>query len=236
MYCGDWSLVKATGSRIEAVTLRCRAWDCPFCYPGRQAQLIALAFSGNPTRFITLTVRPRAGQSPTARARALTRAWPVIVKRACRKYGYKKIDYFWVLEATKRGEPHLHILSRVPWLDQKWLSLQASDILNAPVVDIRKATTPGEVAAYVCKYVGKAPHRFGTVNRYSCTRTWEQGKKPDTGRAGRDGAGWVVVRRSLADLLDAARADGFVVHLADEVLTALWLHPNSDPPWWAVPR
>lgn len=236
MLCGEWSLVKAERDRVTAVSLRCRAWTCDLCEPDRKARLMAFALSGNPTTFITLTVRPRAGQSPTQRAHALADAWRVIVRRARKHYGYKKIDYLAVLEATKRGEPHLHVLSRVPWIDQGWLSRQAKALLGAPVVDIRRCAPGRIIAAYVSKYVGKAPHRFGTCKRYWSTRTWEEGDRPETGRAGRDRHGWEIVKSSLADLLHAARADGFIVTLADDVLTALWRHDSTGPPWWAVAR
>lgn len=220
---------------MVAVSLKCRSWTCDLCHDDRRKQLVALAASGNPTTFITLTTRPRASETPTQRARALADAWRLIVKRACRRYGYKKIDYLCVIEATKRGEPHLHILSRVPWLDQRWLSQQAKEMLGAPVVDIRRAQHSSRVAAYVAKYIGKQPHRFGACKRYWCTRTWEQGEPATEGTAGRDREGWWIVKRSLADLHLAARAAGFIVSLCDDTLTVLW---RSDPiglPFWARP-
>lgn len=174
MLCNEASLVNVGVKSFRAVSLRCRSWGCPLCQPERQRQLVALAASGKPTVFITLTCNPRVGHSPAARARALAKAWPVIVRRACKKYGYKNIPYFCVFEATKKGEPHLHILARVKWIDQRWLSNQMRELTGAPIVDIRKVRSVKEAASYISKYIGKAPHRFKTCKRYWRTRSWDQ--------------------------------------------------------------
>jgi hypothetical protein len=135
--------------------------------------LIALAKSGKPTTFITLTVNPKTGFGPASRARALAEAWPRVVKRACKKYGYRSIPYLCVFEGTKRGEPHLHILCRVKWIDQRWLSAQMKALIGAPIVDIRQVKNQGQVAHYISKYIGKEPHRFDTCKRYWRTQSWE---------------------------------------------------------------
>ena len=161
---------------FRAVSLRCRSWGCPLCQPDRQRQLVALAASGQPTVFITLTSNPRTGSSPASRARALASAWPVIVRRARAKYGYSSIPYFCVFEATKNGEPHLHILARVKWIDQRWLSRQMRELTGAPIVDIRVVRSVKQAASYISKYIGKAPHRFKTCKRYWRTKSWDLSK------------------------------------------------------------
>ncbi len=134
--------------------------------------MIELAQSGKPTTFITLTSNPATGHSPASRARALAHAWPQVVKRARKKYGYPCIPYLCVFEATKRGEPHLHILCRVKWIDQRWLSHQMRDLTGAPIVDIRQVKSQKQVAHYISKYIGKEPHRFATCKRYWRTQNW----------------------------------------------------------------
>lgn len=181
--CSESIVVNSGEGEKRAITLFCRSWKCEICQPKRKAALIALAQGGKPTTFITLTTNPAIGASPIARARALADAWRLIVKRAKKRYGLKKLPYMCVFEATKRGEPHLHILARVKWLDQKWLSQQMASINGAPVVDIRRVKSAAQIGAYVAKYVGKAPHQFGTSKRYWCTRdydlsTWERDEEP----------------------------------------------------------
>jgi hypothetical protein len=182
--CSEATIVNQGVDAARAVSLRCRAWGCPLCQPDRQRQLVALAKSGRPTTFITLTTNPAVGSSPASRAKTLAGAWRQVVKRACKKYRYKKIAYLCVFEATKKGEPHLHILARVKWIDQRWLSAQMRELIGAPIVDIRMVKSAGEIASYISKYIGKEPHRFKTCKRYWCTRSWDLSdfkREPDTG-------------------------------------------------------
>ena len=172
MLCSESIAVNQGSNAARAVTLKCRSWGCEICQPDRKAQLVAQAQSGNGTRFITLTSNPGTGGTPASRARALAHAWPIVVKRACEYYGYKSIPYLCVFEATKAGEPHLHILVRCGWIDQKWLSKQMKDLTGAPVVWITTMKNKKHVAYYVCKYIGKEPQRFSTCKRYWCTRSW----------------------------------------------------------------
>jgi len=134
------------------------------------------------------------------RARGLVKAWRLIVKRAKKRHGYKTLDYLCVFEATKAGEPHLHILSRVPWLDQKWLSRQMKEIANAPIVDIRKVRSAKHVAFYIAKYIGKQPQKFGTLKRYWFTKGWEVDKWEPEATTGFWGKGWDIRDTDLLTL------------------------------------
>ena len=172
MLCGEACLVNHGFKKVQAVTLRCRAWSCEYCAPWRRGRLIGLAKSGKPNCFITLTVNPESGPDAEARARALVDAWRTIVRRAKRLYGYRSIPYLCVFEATKNGEPHLHILARCKWIDQRWLSDQMRGLIGAPIVDIRRIHGARHIAHYVAKYVGKGPGQFGTCKRYWHTRDY----------------------------------------------------------------
>ena len=196
--CGEASLVNQGSGQVRAVSLRCRSWSCPLCQPDRQRQLVALAASGKPAVFITLSSNPQTGTSPATRAHALSRAWPIVVRRACRKYGYSKIPYLCVFEATKKGEPHLHILARVKWIDQRWLSNQMRELTGAPIVDIRKVRSVKQAASYIAKYIGKAPHRFATCKRYWRTRSWDLSTWKPEPIAGDWSNHWEVRDRPLA--------------------------------------
>lgn len=172
MFCGEASLVNPGRSAFRAITLWCRSWACPECSLVRARQLVELAQSGNPTKFLTLTVNPATGRSPEDRARALVDAWRELVKRICEHHFLDRIAYFCVFEATKNGEPHLHILARMPYTRQRWLSEQMADLIEAPIVDIRAVKNARHVAFYLAKYVGKDPHHFGTCKRYWTTQNW----------------------------------------------------------------
>ncbi len=176
MLCSEGSAVNQGLDKIQAVTLKCRSWGCEICQPDRKKQLIAQAKDGQPSTFITLTASPQSGATPAARARALAKAWPKVVKAACKKYGYKEIPYICIFEATKKGEPHLHILARVKWISQKWLSAKMKELTSSPIVDIRTVKNIKQACNYVAKYIGKEPHRFETCKRYWCTRSWRKTK------------------------------------------------------------
>ena len=227
MLCGEGSLVNLGVGEGRAVTLRCRSWGCPDCQPRRQAELIALACSGEPTTFLTLTVNPAFGSSPEDRARRLADAWRGIVKAAKRKYGYKKLAYLCVYEATKKGEPHLHILARVPWLDQRWLSSQMAERMDAPIVDIRRVRSRKMVASYLAKYVGKEPHRFGTCKRYWCTKDYDVSDwEPDI-EPGRWSNIWELREYTLPEQQEAWEVLGWRCHVCNGML-----HGTShDPPF-----
>ncbi len=213
MLCSEGSIVNHGIDCARAVTLKCRAWTCDLCHDDRRRQLVALAKAGQPTTFITLTSNPSRPGTPASRARGLADAWRTIVKRACRKYHYKGFAYFCVLEATKKGEPHLHILARVKWIDQRWLSRQMRELTGAPIVDIRMVKSAGEIAAYVGKYVGKAPHRFETCKRYWTTRSWNLVKPDPLELAGDWFDSWKVCKRSLAYLREDWEGRGWEVAL-----------------------
>ena len=84
-YCGERTVVKGNAEKVEATTLRCRAWTCPDCAPKRAAQLIATAHRGKANTFITLTVKRGKYGHPALAAQALAHAWRIIVKRAVRE-------------------------------------------------------------------------------------------------------------------------------------------------------
>ena len=200
MLCREMSLVKDDGTNGVAIPLLCRSWGCAWCRPIRQRQLVRLAESGTPNRFVTLTSNPSTGTSPAARAHALAVAWRLVCKRWRRANPEGTLEFLAVFEATKAGEPHLHILCRSGYIDQRWLSRQMKAIANAPIVDVRKVTNASTYARYIAKYVGKTPQRFGTCKRYWVTPGYAAlGEKPAADPWGVKG-GWVVDKRSLYDI------------------------------------
>jgi len=226
VYCGKASLVNPGKSAFRAVTLWCRSWSCPECSVVRARQLVELAQSGKPTKFLTLTVNPATGFSPEDRARALVDAWRDLVRRICKRQGISRFDYLCVFEATKEGEPHLHILARMPYVDQAWLSAQMGDLIEAPVMDIRAVKSQRHVAYYLAKYIGKDPHHFGTLKRYWTTRSWRvefpvvEPENPIwTGL-------WYVCKWPLAVLAAGWKAKGWDVQMEDGTLVAM----ARDPP------
>lgn len=230
MLCSESVIVNHGIEEAQAVTLKCRSWTCELCQPDRKRDLIALAKGGRPKVFITLTVNPARSADPVARARVLVKAWRLIVKRAKKRHGYKKLPYFCVFEATKAGEPHLHILADVPWLDQKWLSRQMADIAGAPIVDIRKIRSPSHIAHYVAKYIGKAPQKFGTLKRYWYTRGWEVDPYKPEPQPGCWSSAWRIEKTDLATLQAEWEYQGWHCEVKGSRL-----YGRGDVPLWGQP-
>ncbi len=128
-------------------------------------------------------------------------AWRRCVKAAKTRYGYPSIPYFAVFEATQLGQPHLHVLCRLKWIDQRWLSDFMRAAIDAPIVDIRRCTSGRAAARYVSKYLGKAPNKFGTSKRYWCTKDYVHAPATRAQDEGFRGGKWEVIHQSINDLL-----------------------------------
>lgn len=236
MLCSEASIVNRGRDGYQAVTLRCRSWGCELCAPDRKKQLVALAKSGNPDTFVTLTVNPAFGTSPEDRARRLADAWRRIVRMVKKKYGYTELPYFAVFEATKKGEPHLHILARVKWISQKWLSEKMAELMEAPVVDIRRVRDKSKLAYYISKYMGKDPHRFSSCKRYWQTRGWEVEKYEPAPPRGWWAEKWSIETETIQALEDRWAARGMEVERRRHHLLAYHTGPPlaiEDAQWLA---
>jgi len=199
--CTQWSLVKHLPESRHARPLYCRSWRCDVCQPRRRSQLMAKCASGEPVRFLTLTVNPKVGESPYDRLRKLSGAWNVVVKRLRRLFPAKEVEYLAIVEATKAGEPHLHILLRAPFIPQGTLSEWMGELLDSPIVDIRKIRNMREVIRYVAKYVTKAPAQFGTAKRYWCSTGYSLGADTNEQTADFAGTRWSIDRRTLFEII-----------------------------------
>lgn len=175
--CRELTVVKIGVDHVSLHPLKCRCWHCDYCAPMRASQLRRLAYLGRPDTFLTLTVNPKIGKGPDDRARLLAHAWRSLRAKIiyqhnkkqsplCRLHADGKLPFIAVFEKTKVGEPHLHILARSVWLDQKWLSEQMNKIIKSPIVDVRRVSGKKAAAAYVAKYIGKDPTAFQGCKRY----------------------------------------------------------------------
>jgi len=170
--CGEWSLRKWTPPAEFWKKLACRSWNCDECRGLRRRQLMARAAKGKPFSFITLTVNPSCYADPEERLRKLAWAWRVYVQRLRREHPGREIEYLAIVEATLAGEPHLHILFRGPFVPQGHLSAAMGELINAPIVDIRRVKNATQAAYYVAKYITKKPEQFGTSKRYWGSRNY----------------------------------------------------------------
>lgn len=207
--CNEWTLSKQLPGERYAKPLPCRSWSCDLCAPKRVKQLVAQAIAGDPRRFLTLTVSPEAGETPLDRHAALMRAWHLFVKRVRRLPGFGSFQYLWVVEATKAGEPHLHVLLRCGWIDQKLISEWFDELARSPIVDIRSISGVKHVAQYVAKYIVKNLARFENSKRYFASREYELDQLDDQEPEPSRGPGWTVIREHIARVTSSWIAEGW---------------------------
>lgn len=208
MLCSELTLVNEIPGQARIMPLLCRCWTCENCRPMRKARLVKECLEGAPNTFITLTANPKIGNSPDHRARLLVKAWRYLRRVAMVRYGYKSLPFMAVFEATKNGEPHLHILARVKWLDQAWISHEMDHFMRAPIVDIRRIKDPNRMANYVAKYVGKDPHHFKGTKRYWRSLDYLLPLPPDEARKPAYNV-WLVKKHTVWQMVERYKFWGF---------------------------
>lgn len=145
-------------------------------------------------------------------AKANGRALPTKPKLPTKngKLVLRKLPFAAVIEATKLGWPHLHILLRSVWIDQAWLSAQMAELHDSPHVWIERIDRKSIIAGYVAKYAGKCAHKFGTAKRYWKSQDYELRPPQKERFKASAGEGWerwqMTIGRWIADL----RTCGFV--------------------------
>lgn len=172
--CGETAGVNHQPDLKAVVTLHCKRWSCETCLPRERWKVIRKAAAGNPNIFITLTCNPHLYETPDEAARDMVRSWRLLVRSIKKAKKIKRLPFCLVFERTKKGWPHLHILIRAPFIDQKWLSERWQDLCGAKVVDIRAIQDTGRASSYVAKYVGKEPFAFEGTKRWWRSRDYNE--------------------------------------------------------------
>jgi hypothetical protein len=237
MPCGTVIIIQQKEGRARAFRARCKCWSCPTCGPRRRASLVRVAAAGNPTMFITLTSNPAIEGSPGDHARTLVAGWRQLLKLIRRHYKYDKLEYLVVIEATRRGEPHLHVLARCKWIDQRWLSQQWERLTGAKIVDVRRPRSTSAVSSYVAKYVGKDPHKFETLKRYYRSKNYTSKPSGSDANFSWKGAETRLLDISEAQLLWAWRGAGWTTRISTSgLIEAEGPDGTGPPPLWALAR
>ncbi|MBA7537484.1 hypothetical protein ES705_29753 [subsurface metagenome] len=146
-------------------------------------------------RFLTLTSSPKA-KNPIQKD--LRRLFERLRRRGL------LTDYIRVIEMTKQGRQHAHIIYRGDYINQMWISKMWEKIHQSPVVDIRSVKQTGRgkrrAAAYLAKYMAKeGAHKYswswGWVYK-GFVKTWMAAK-----RLYRQAASWTPQTPDFAHFL-----------------------------------
>lgn len=198
MLCRDWSLVHRAVDHIKVIPLKCRCWTCELCVRERKRELIRRLFEGRPERWMTLTVNANNPGTPIEHRVQLAEAFNDLQKRIRRKWPRQRFEFAAVVEKTEKGEPHLHIAFRGPWIPQQWLSDQMADLCNSPICDVRWLHGKKQIMGYIAKYIGKKPHQFGTKKRYWFSKKYAEHWRTKRGAADGTKTLWHIEEKNIA--------------------------------------
>ena len=133
--------------------LRCKSYYCRYCAKKNaqklKARLLGLNIGPGWTHFV-LTWDPKKGNRAEA-MKGASAGWSRLRKRIKRRY--PRFKYVWVLEFTKKGYPHFHVLSNTT-LPKFWLS-QAADKCGLGRITFITGVQGRGAVYYICKYVTK---------------------------------------------------------------------------------
>lgn len=230
MFCKSRTIVKQHIDHLRVSPLRCKCWHCEDCVTMRLAELADLCRRGRPNTFITLTVVRQDDGQQGERAKALKRAWTLIRRRLAYQKGWERIPFIAIFEQTQAGEPHLHILARMGWVEKAWLSGVLKELTGAFVVDIQRVRNQRGVAKYVSKYVSKAPAMWEGTKRYWRSLNWLVDIKAVPADHPRSFLSWWRVDCHFEHAIALYLAKGWR-YATDGNRHAVWGPDGRPPPW-----
>lgn len=152
------------------IQIRCKRWGCRHCGERKINHYAHKVASAEPNRFITLTVANRLYNSPREAYDKTRRALPQLTVRVRRKYG--EFEYFRVLETTRKGWPHYHLVARSKYIPHIFIRDVWAELTGATIVDVRQIKRNEHIYRYVIKYLAKQSYVPWTNRRISWTRNF----------------------------------------------------------------
>jgi hypothetical protein len=171
--CPSAGTITAWSEEYDAFVIgqtRCKRWSCPHCGPRRIAHLTKKTVDAKPNKLVTLTLRVDPYKTPREAYDDSRRCVSKLTEKIRKEIG--EWEYVRVLEVTKKGWPHYHLVVRGSYVQQRWMSDQWYKLTGSWVVDLRKIKGAQKTAAYVMKYLYKQKHVPWTNRRISWTRSF----------------------------------------------------------------
>ena len=161
--CGAGVIVRRDGDQTTVRPVLCDRWSCALCGPRRAAWLkrqITRTVEGEGlTHFWTLTLRRYGDEALTpaesvAQFERIQACWNrarLALSRRAKREGVE-LKYVWVIETTKAGMPHLHLLTNYDpgrsVLSAVWMRATG----DSWVTDDEPIRDEGNAANYIAKY------------------------------------------------------------------------------------
>jgi len=175
---------------------------------------------------VTLTTPPDRWPDMETACRALKEAWASYVRWYRKQPGREPLEYGAVVEATKKGTPHLHIPCRSGYIPQAELAAWMQPRVGCEKPWIDRIKHQGKACHYLASYLKKDPAKYGTLKRYNFSFGYRLDREAGERLADRI---WQVHRiRSKAQHLVNAELRPLYAHSWDE--GPLTYFSNRDPP------
>ena len=139
--------------RWVVIQIRCKRWGCRHCGERKVTYLGWRCQDAEPNRLITLTISTSLWETPRQSYEATKSKVTQLAIRLRRKFG--EFEYFKVLEVTKKGWPHYHLVVRSGYIPQPTISDIWQQLTGAHIVDVRAIKKTRDVYFYVVKYLAK---------------------------------------------------------------------------------
>lgn len=155
-------------NRWCVIQIRCKRWGCRHCGQRKVTHLGWRCEDAQPNRLITLTVNNPLWESPRSAYDGTKGRVTQLATRLRRQHG--EFEYMKVLEVTRLGWPHYHLIVRSKYIPHSTISGIWGDLTGATIVDVRQIKKRQDVYFYVVKYLSKQKYIPWTNRRVSWSR------------------------------------------------------------------
>ena len=205
--CGKFSVVgalKCKPGMFGHVCLFCGSYRCNRCRNPKlrkvRSAIARIASERKLNKFATLTLDLKRIPHRMRTDRYLRECWRKMRVSLSRKFG-ESVDYVGVLEFTKKGVAHLHLLLgrfiKQEWLSDAWSAVGGGVVVDIRMVDVHRVTAylsvylAGEKIKHTLKLLAVRARIFTTSRSI---RLWPKKEKN----------GWWLRRVDLSELYDLA--------------------------------
>ncbi|HIN78515.1 MAG TPA: hypothetical protein EYM97_06760 [Gemmatimonadetes bacterium] len=163
----------------------CKTWGCASCRE-RLVQLFRMRVQYGCSALksswlITLTLR--LGSTGVRDASFVNKAWRKfwVLYRQLDPEEAKRVAWFKVIESTKKGQPHLHLVAggltgTKSTIQRRWRKLWLEASGDSYIVDVRKVWSSYGAGSYLSKYLSKGVDKFNELRKLGFERRWSRSR------------------------------------------------------------